>query len=233
MRYLAFSLATLTCALGVVEFVAGGRRAAAGAGFTPAQAQQGSVVYKESCAQCHGANLEGGGGSGARRSDVPGRMALARRRRTGARDRRDDAAGQSRLARARRPPSASTAYILQRNGAATGPQELAASATSPISEVLAAKPATSAPPVLGAGRRRALWPGRSAGDPDHRRRPLRQPDGPGGAGALQGDAQAARRAHAGDRGDAAQSVAERLADVAAATTTAGATARSTRSTATT
>ena len=81
MRYLVFSLATLTCALGVIGSSQVGVAQQPTAGFTPAQAQQGSVVYKESCAQCHGANLEGGGGAGARRSDVPGRMAIARRRR--------------------------------------------------------------------------------------------------------------------------------------------------------
>ena len=60
MRYLAFSLATLTCALGVVQWSQVGAAQQAVAGFTPAQAQEGSVVFKESCAQCHGGQLEGG-----------------------------------------------------------------------------------------------------------------------------------------------------------------------------
>ena len=41
------------------------------------------------------------------------------------------------------------AYILQRNGAATGPEPLSANDRFSVSDVLAAKPSAAAPPVLG------------------------------------------------------------------------------------
>ena len=72
-------------------------------------------------------------------------------------------------------------------------------ATSTVSEILAAKPAISAPPVLGqvvegrygpGGPRRILTIGEG---------PFASLMDPAAAGALQGDPQAARRAHAGHR----------------------------------
>ena len=63
MRYLVFLLATLTCTL-VLWVVTGGRRAAADGNLHAGAGPGGSVVYKESCAQCHGERLEGGGGRG-------------------------------------------------------------------------------------------------------------------------------------------------------------------------
>ena len=71
MRYLALSLAALSCALGVIQWSEVGAAQQPVAGFTPAQAQQGSVVYKETCAQCHGERLEGGERPGPDRRDVP------------------------------------------------------------------------------------------------------------------------------------------------------------------
>jgi mono/diheme cytochrome c family protein len=148
MRYLALSLATLTGALAVIGSSPVGIAQQPVAGFTPAQAQQGSVVYKESCAQCHGANLDGGGAPALTGPTFQGEW-----RSRGVDELVREIAGTM-------PPGSPgslspqatvgvTAYILQRNGAATGPRELAANATSPISEVLVAKPALSAPPVLG------------------------------------------------------------------------------------
>ena len=79
MRYLALSLATLTCALGVFQWSQVGAAQQPVAGFTPAQAQQGSVVYKETCAQCHGASLEGGGAPRRRRGVDAGQRLRERR----------------------------------------------------------------------------------------------------------------------------------------------------------
>ena len=148
MRYLALSLATLTCALGVFQWSQVGAAQQPVAGFTPAQAQQGSVVYKETCAQCHGASLEGGGAPA-----LAGPTFLGEWRSRGVDELAREIAGTMPPGNpgSLSPPAALgvTAYILQRNGAATGPRELTAAATSTVSDILAAKPALSAPPVLG------------------------------------------------------------------------------------
>jgi alcohol dehydrogenase (cytochrome c) len=148
MRYLALSLATLAGALGVVPWSPVGVAQQPSAGFTPAQAQAGSVVNKETCAQCHGDRLEGVGAPA-----LTGAAFLGEWRSRGADELVREIAGTMPPAN---PGSLSevaavavTAFVLQRNGAATGPQALTATANSPISEILAAKPATSAPPVLG------------------------------------------------------------------------------------
>ena len=103
------------------------------AGFTPAQAQEGSVVYKESCAQCHG----GRAGGRRRRRRSPVRRSRANGARRGVDELVREIAGTMPPGNpGSLSPSASlgvTAYILQRNGAATGPQALTANATSPIS----------------------------------------------------------------------------------------------------
>ncbi len=151
--------------------------------------------------------------SGAGRSDVPGRMAVPRHRRTGPRDCRDDAAGESRLTEPRCHPRRHglhpAAQRRRDRAAGAGRERHLGAERNSGGQAGHERPSGARP-----GRGRALRPRRSARDPDHRRRPLRQFDGPGGAGSLQGDAQAPRCPHAGDRGDAAESVAERLADVA-------------------
>jgi alcohol dehydrogenase (cytochrome c) len=148
MRYLALSLATLTCAVGLAASSRVGSAQQETPTFTPAQAQQGSVVYKESCAACHGADLAGGGAPA-----LVGPAFQGEWRSRGVDELVREIAGTMPPGN---PGSLSlpastgvTAYILQRNGAATGPQTLDATTTARVSDVLAAKPSTSAPPVLG------------------------------------------------------------------------------------
>ena len=149
MRYLVLSLATLTCALGLLGSSQVGRRAAgngrlhAGAGPAGQRRLQG-ILRPVPRREPRGRRRAGAHGAG-----LPGRMALAPRGRTAARDRRDDATGQSRFVEPAGRPSASRPTSCSATAPPPGPQELTANATATVSEILAAKPAISAPPVLG------------------------------------------------------------------------------------
>ncbi|MBW3629962.1 MAG: PQQ-binding-like beta-propeller repeat protein [Gemmatimonadetes bacterium] len=114
-------------------------------GFTPAQAEQGAAIYRDSCAGCHGANLQGSPATA-----LSGAAFLSRWR-TGT------VAELASVIHRTMPPDrpgslseaavlALTAYILQSNGASAGTRALGNAEQAPVGQVLsAASPAARAP----------------------------------------------------------------------------------------
>jgi alcohol dehydrogenase (cytochrome c) len=122
----------------------------AAASFTDAQAQAGRALYDQNCAGCHGRNLEGSG-------DAPA-LAGATFMLTWRTKMVSELFGQILQTMPPTSPGSLgettslnvTAFILQSNGAAPGPQPLTPSAATPIAS-LATRPQT-ADPAAGRGR---------------------------------------------------------------------------------
>lgn len=140
---LLFSLSILGAA-GLVP-VANAASQTTTAGFTAAQAERGAAIYRDGCAACHGASLQGSGASALSGATFQTRW------RTGT-------VGQlsaviHRTMPPERPGSLSeadalavTAYILRQNGAAAGGRALGtAEQTTVAALVTAAPPAAAAP----------------------------------------------------------------------------------------
>ena len=151
----------------VTAVVVTAQQPAGSAVFTAAQGQSGQAIYAQNCSACHGASFEGSG-------DAP---ALA---------------GGTFLLKwnpkpvselfgyimQEMPPAnpgslgeqaslSVTAYILQRNGAAAGPQALTAASTMPISSIANAQAAASqAQAPAGRGGRGARGGGGGAASGD-------------------------------------------------------------------
>jgi alcohol dehydrogenase (cytochrome c) len=140
MRRSSIAFPLFICVLGGLGLVQQGLAQAPGAYFTATQAEQGASVYGQTCAMCHGKNLEGTADAPSLsgktfQSQWQSRMAL-------------ELFGEiSESMPPTRPGSLSeaaalavTAYILERNGAITGSQELRGGSTAKISEILSAAP---------------------------------------------------------------------------------------------
>lgn len=147
MRYLAALLATSICiVVGAILTPAG--VAQTPAGFTEAQAQQGSLVYRQTCASCHGGELNGANGPA-----LSGGTFLGQWRSQGV----DELIRE--IAQTMPPDNPGSlsapdvvsvaAFILQRNGATAGPQALTARATTQVGAILNAAAPAPGPTVLG------------------------------------------------------------------------------------
>jgi alcohol dehydrogenase (cytochrome c) len=140
MRSFSIPSPLIICLLGGLGLAQPGMAQTPGAYLTAAQAQQGASVYGETCAVCHGKNLEGTADAPALsgktfQTQWQSRMAL-------------ELFGEiSESMPPTRPGSLSetealsvTAYILKSNGAITGNEELRGQSTAKISEILSAAP---------------------------------------------------------------------------------------------
>jgi alcohol dehydrogenase (cytochrome c) len=143
MRHFSLSFSAVLCILGVSGLAQWGLAQAPGAYFSASQAQRGASVYGSTCAVCHGQNLQGS-------TDAPALSGDTFKKHWGPRMALELFGEISETMPPTRPGSLSedsalgvTAYILQRNGAIAGDQELRGNATAKVSEILSAAPLTA------------------------------------------------------------------------------------------